>query len=184
MTDIERIRWQIEALYGAVDEPSKALPLELQAYGWASFAKEYIHAASVLEREGPQYLLPTLQLTGQAIESSLKSCLGAANGEPPNAHDLIRLYELASKQGFRLPDRDLAAIVHLHHHYFQDLNTSTRYKSRFPTKQTERLGGVHPRNSDYVSIIRSLSEQAILRIAAPFREMFEGLWQAGSVKDA
>ena len=160
MTDIERIRRKIERLYEGFEEPKVNVPLALQVRQWISFAKEYIGAASILEKEAPQYWLPVLQMTGQAVESSLKACLAAANTDPPNHHDLIQLYTRAAELGFELDDSDLAAIVHLRHFYFHDLSTNTKFKTRYPTKQDERLGGTVPSNSTFVSIVHSLIEQA------------------------
>ena len=84
-------------------------------------------------------------MTGQAVESALKACLTSAQTEPPKHHNLVQLYDLASKHGFTLGDPDLAAIVHLRHFYFRDVATGTRYKTRYPTEQMEQLGGAVPR---------------------------------------
>ena len=163
MTAIEQIRCKIETIYQAIKEPKVNVPLALQVRQWISFAEDYIGAASILEREAPQHWLPLLQMTGQAVESSLKACLAAANIDPPNHHDLIQLYELAAELGFRLDDSNLAAIVHLRHFYFQDLATHTRFKTRYPTKLNERLGGAVPSNSTFVSVVHSLTQQATQR---------------------
>jgi len=87
MTAIEQIRCKIETIYQAIKEPKVNVPLALQVRQWISFAEDYIGAASILEREAPQHWLPLLQMTGQAVESSLKVCLAAANIDPPNHHD-------------------------------------------------------------------------------------------------
>ncbi len=163
MTDIERIRRKIERLYEGFKEPKVNVPLAARVSQWISFAKEYIGAASIVEKETPQYWLPVLQMTGQAVESSLKACLAAANTDPPNHHDLIELYRRAAELGFQLDDSHLAAIVHLRHFYSQDLSTKTKFKTRYPTKQAERLGGAVPSNSTFVSIVHSLVEQAAHR---------------------
>ena len=173
MSDIEEIRRKIEKIYRAFKEPKMDVPLPERALEWTRFAKTYIGAASILAREPHLlYILPVLQLTGQAVESALKACLAAANREPPNEHDLIHLYKLAAERGFQLDDFALAMIVHLNHYYFRDLATNTKFKSRFPTKQDERMGGALPRHSTCVSIVHSLIEQAAHRIPSPYREKF------------
>ena len=121
-------------------------------------------AASIVRKEAPQHWLQVLQMTGQAIESSLKACLAAAGTTPPREHDLVKLYRLVEKLGFQLDDSDKAALVHLNHFYFQDLATTTKHKARYPTNKSENLGGAFPSNATFVSIIDSLIEQAEKRI--------------------
>ena len=165
MTDIEQIQRQLEKTYQAIAvQPVANLPPILQVRQWASFAKGYIAAVSIVEKEAPQHWLPILQLTGQAIESSLKACLVAAGTHPPSLHDLVKLYRLAADLGFQLDDPDMAALVHLQHFYFRDLATNTKYKTRYPTKSSERLGGAVPSNATFASIVHSLIEQAEQKI--------------------
>ena len=163
MSDIQQIQQKIEAIYRSSEESKVKVPQALQVMQWISFAEDYIAAASIIDGQAPQHWLPRLQMTGQAVESALKACLVSADAELPNHHDLVQLYESASKHGLTLSDPDLAAIVHLGHFYFQDVATGTRYKTRYPTDQTERLGGAVPYNSAFVSIVRSLIEQATER---------------------
>jgi len=161
MADIDKIKQKIADSYRTIDkQPQMQVPLVLQVQIWISFAKEYLDAAVIVTKEKPQYMLPILQLTGQAIESSIKACLASANTEPPNIHDLVKLYRLSEKHGFQLDDLGIAAIVHLQHFFFQDLATGTRYKSRYPTKTNERLGGAIPSIETFISVAQSLIEQA------------------------
>ena len=161
MTDIEQIQRQIEKIYQAIKVRLVGnVPPTLQVRQWTWFAKAYIDSASIVGKEAPQHWLPVLQMTGQAVESSLKACLVAANTEPPNKHNLVNLYRLAAELGFQLADSDIAAIVHLQHFYFQDLATGTRYKARYPTNISEPLGGAVPSNATFVSMIHTLIEQA------------------------
>jgi hypothetical protein len=160
MIDAEKIKDAIEKLYTPTNGPNVDIPLALRAMQLAEFAKEYIAAASIVEREAPQYWLPRLQLTGHAIELALKACIASANSDPPVEHDLIELYRQAEKLGFELDEAGFAAIVHLRHFYYQDLATGTKHKARYPTKQDERLGGAVPSNSTFISVVNSLVEQA------------------------
>ena len=121
MTNIDQMYSNIKRLYEGSEESSIGVPLSLQAYRLAHFAAEYIGAASVLEKESPRYWLPTLQLTGHAMECSLKACLAAANSLFPNKHDLVELCKMAGAQGFALDDPSLATIVHLNHLYYRGL---------------------------------------------------------------
>ena len=99
MTDIEEILKKIQRLYERTDRATVDVPLALQAMGLAHFARDYIAAASILEREVPQFWLPILQLTGHAVELSLKACLASANSVPPSGHDLINsAVRLASRR--------------------------------------------------------------------------------------
>lgn len=164
MTDIEQIQRKIEKIYQAIGvQPVVNVPPTVQAMEWASRAKTYIAAASIVDKEAPQHWLPVLQMTGHAMECSLKACLVAANIEPPHEHDLIKLYRLAAKHGFQLGGPDFAALVHLRHFYSRDLATNTPNKARYPASG-ERLGGSVPSNATFVSIINSLIEQAEQKI--------------------
>ena len=153
MADIDKIVLRIETLYKQNAPTQVDVPLALQARASGYFAKDYIAAASILDHDGPQHWLPLLQLTGHAVELSLKSCLASAGSAPPHGHDLVALYRTAQKLGFELDDSDFAALVHLHHFYFQDLSTQTKFKVRYPAKQSEFLGGSVPSNSTFASIV-------------------------------
>jgi HEPN domain-containing protein len=163
MLDTDDIQERIEALYAGSEGPAVEVPLGLQAVEFVYFARDYIDAAGLLEAT-PQYWLPRVQLTGQAVELALKGCLASANVAPPNDHDLAKLYREIEREGFSLEAPMFAAIVHLQHFYFEDLATKTKYKSRYPTRQTERLGGAVPRHAMFVSIVESLAQQVTTRV--------------------
>jgi predicted lipase len=163
MIDTEEILKKIERLYEHTKGATVDIPLCLQARIMAQFARDYIAAASTLEREVPQHWLPILQLTGHAVELSLKACLASANSIPPRGHDLIKLYRQAEKLGFELDAPKFAAIVHLRHFYFKDLATGTMYKARYPAKKNEPVGGAVPSNSTFTSIVNALLDQATQR---------------------
>jgi hypothetical protein len=93
-----------EKLHGSLfDSPrsstQKELAVLLDANVFEAFARDYMRAATVLERESPQTLIARLQLTGHAIELALKARLAAANLAPPITHDVVALYERSSKMG-------------------------------------------------------------------------------------
>jgi len=130
----------------------------------ASRAKEYISAASLLDAEAPQHILPRFQLTGLAVELSLKACLASVGFSPPrghDGHDLCKLYDLVQAQGFELNEElQYAAIVHLQHLYYQDLGTGAKYKVRYPPDRSESMGGALPQASTFVSVVNTLLNQA------------------------
>jgi HEPN domain-containing protein len=160
MIDTQQIQSEIERLYARRKEPRVNVPLGERVRELDHLANRYIEAASLLERSGPKYWLPVMQLTGHAVELSLKACLVSARSIPPKAHDPVELYRLAESKGFGLDAPDFAAIVHLRHHYFQDLATGTKFKARYPTGTNERPGGVVPANSVFVAVVNSLLVQA------------------------
>jgi hypothetical protein len=165
MSHIRRIQQKIQKIYQAIKEPEIDVPIAVQVMEWVSLANDYISAASIIDKHAPPFMLPRLQMTGQAVESALKACLVAAHAGFPKGegHNIVKLYELASEHGFQLGEPDLAFIVHLAHFYFKDLATSTKFKTRFPACKSERLGGAVPENSTFVAIVRSLQKQAIER---------------------
>lgn len=175
MATIEQLHERLKKSHAEPTGQAVAVPLPLQSYLLAGRAEEYIGAASVLDQARPRYLLPMLQLTGHAIECTFKACLAIAELTPPNSHSLVELCSMAVKAGFRLEDRDLAMLVHLHHLYYEDLTTGTRFKARYPTRTVESLGGSIPDHSTFVSIIRSLHVQIADRTEGAMREQFNSL---------
>src|SRR3990172_10434654 len=178
MTEIDQIRYQLEKAYEAYDsyeKPNLSVPTELLAYKWATFAVEYIYAASILAKEEFRFIKPQMLLTGHAIECVLKAYLVASRSDPPDKHDLVQLYNLAKNYGYQLNDKSLAMIVPVNHYYYKDLGTKTKYKARYPTKTSERSGGSVPPNSICISIVNTLIEQISNNIVYPFREMFDSL---------
>ena len=166
MGKIKKAQFKIKKLYESSKEPSFSVPIKKQATAWSYIAEEFLMAASILDKKGPNFIRPRLQLTGHAIECSMKACIASVGAEPPGGsegHDLVHLYEIIDKNGFHLEDRLQAMIVHLNHHYFQDLVTESRYKIRYPAKTTERLGGVLPIHSDMKAISNTLLVQAARR---------------------
>ena len=100
--------------------------------------------------------MPVLQLTGHAVELSLKAFLASRGIEPPHGHDLLALYKQVEGENCKLEKPTIAALVHLCHHYFRDLSTGTTFKMRYPTKTDERVGGAVPENAVYTSLVESI----------------------------
>jgi len=134
---------------------------------------QYLIAASILDKRGLQFINPKLQLTGHAIECSMKACIASVGVKPPNKHDLVQLYKVIEKHSFHLDNRLQAMIVHLNHHYYQDLRTGSKFKLRYPTENSERKGGAIPNHSDMVAISNTLLEQAASRAPDILKEMFQ-----------
>jgi len=159
MSTIREIQQQVKQLYEAAHEPATNVPLSVQALQWLAFAREYATAATLVATH-EHLMLPRLQLTGHALELSLKACLAASGSTLPLEHDLVALYELIESRGFHLSEFEQAAIVHLAHFYHRDLATSTKYKTRCPASANERTGGAMPEHSTYAQLVQSLCEQA------------------------
>ena len=158
--DVKTILNKIQDLYDRSSTAITEVPLGLQAHHFEYLARSYVGAASVVERHAPHHWLPIVQLTGQAVELSLKACLASAGVTPPASHDLVDLYHHAATLGFHLDARMFAVIVHLQHMYFEDLGTGKKFKSRYPAKRNERLGGSLSNNSEFTSIVDALLDQA------------------------
>jgi hypothetical protein len=144
----------------------------MHALNWAYVAVDFLTAASILDKKGPHLIGPKLQLTGHAIECSMKACIALVGAKPPNKHDLVQLYKIIDKHGFHLDDRLQTMIVHLNHHYYQDLGTGSKFKLRYPTETSERSGGAYPNHSDMIVISSTLLGQAASRAPDILDEMF------------
>lgn len=165
MIDIDEIVQHIAERYryGYSEQSQVEIPLVQQAAQLDYRAKDYIEAASILEKHAPQNFLVVLQLCGQAIELSLKACLASANSAPPNGHDLVDLFRRVQQVGFQLDKSKVSRIVLLQHFYYADLATGTRYKSRYPTRKIEHVGGAVPTVSMFSEIAEALLGQAANR---------------------
>ena len=128
--------------------------------------RDYISAATVVSESKPQRLLPRLWLTGHAVETALKACLCARSIDwrgVIGGHDLIGLLTLAIDQAsIHMEDRDVAAVAHLHHVYFEELvaaetGEERRFYARYPRGS---FGVSTPVNEEYVAIVESLLKQA------------------------
>ncbi len=160
MKKILEIQHKLQQIYKAPADTTVEVPLTLQAMEWMYFAENYAKAAKLIAETSPELWLQRLQLTGYSIELALKAYLSASGVKPPKEHSLVKLYCLVSDKGFELSELEQACIVHLEHFYNQDLATQTKFKARYPTTHSERLGGAVPDHSVFEAIVRSLCEQA------------------------
>lgn len=83
MSNIEKAQSNIKKLYKLINEPSFPIPKEMQAVHWAYIAVEFLTAASILDKKEPHFTNPKLQLTGHAIECSMKACIASIAAKPP-----------------------------------------------------------------------------------------------------
>jgi HEPN domain-containing protein len=165
--DIDEIESTISNIYQSTNsDQNQEIPLVLQARRFVIYSRDYLAAAQVINDARPQCILPMLQLVGHAVELSMKACIAISNVKPPHGHDLVDLSRQCVKLGFRLNRNEIAAIVHLKHHFFQDLATGTKFKMRYPTTYNEQVGGVVPRIETFLSITESLKEQVESRNAS------------------
>jgi hypothetical protein len=160
MKKILEIQRKLQQIYKASADTTVRVPLVLQAMEWKYFAEDYAKAAKLVAATSPELWLQRLLLTGYSIELALKACLLASGVQPPKEHSLVKLYCLVSDKGFELSELEQACIVHLEHFYNTDLATQTKYKARYPTTHSERLGGAVPDHSVFEAIVRSLCDKA------------------------
>ena len=172
MSKIEETQRKIKKAYKLSNGSAEEISERMQALYWAYIAVEFLTAAAILDKKGPHFIRPMLQLTGHAIECSMKACIASVAHEPPKNHDLVQLYKVIDKHGFHLDDRAQALIVHLNHNYYQDLGTGTKCKLCYPFETSERTEGAIPPHSDMVAISNSLIEQAASKVPDILAEMF------------
>ena len=127
---------------------------------WRIYAKEYLSASEALIERDPPPFQPWIQVSGHAVECSVKSFLCASGQPVPEKHDLIGLLDLAQHCGLIIDDKDTMMLVHLNHQYSRDLHTSTRYKARYPSDRWELIGGTIPQQDFLLRIINDICGQA------------------------
>ncbi|MDX2503139.1 MAG: HEPN domain-containing protein [Gammaproteobacteria bacterium] len=123
-------------------------------------SKQFLSAAAIVENESSQLYMPYLHLQGQSIELALKGYLLACKLEPKEIHDLAKLASKAEDHGLALKQIEASSIILLNHHYFQDLSTKTKFKSRYPTKTQEATGGPMPDKKVIIDLHESIVKQA------------------------
>lgn len=164
MSDIRRIYQEVAKLYPATREPKIKMSPADQVKWYISYAQDFIAAASIIDSRASQHVRSRWQMTGQAVELALKTCIIVATRKNAprgkKGHDLIKLCEMISEYGFHLEERDVAALCHLGHVYSWDLATGSKYKSRYPADYYEPNVAIDPGSSAFESIVQSLIEQA------------------------
>jgi hypothetical protein len=139
------------------------LPRFDQVRHWLMFAREYLKAAELLCSSEVPFFLPRIQVGGHAIECAIKSYVCASGKDVPRGtqgHNLVTLLDLAIDSGLTVDDRDLAMVVHINHQYFQDLQSKTGYKSRYPSDFWEPYGGTIPDAEFLRSLVSKVCDQA------------------------
>ena len=128
---------------------------------WIIFAKEYLSASEVLRDRDTPLIQPWIQVSGHAVECSLKAFLCASGQSVPKDHDLVGLLDLTQRIGLVIEDKDTAMLVHLNHQYSRDMHTSTRYKARYPSDRWELIGGTIPQQDFLKRIVHEICNQAV-----------------------
>lgn len=170
--DIDQIHQDIRRLYDKCEASGTDVPPPLVAFDFASTAREYIHGATVLAAEaGTPLSRPIVQLTGHAIECALKCYISAA-GTKPHGHDLVALCKKAFELGYSFDERDVAAIAHLSHMYFEDLKTGTRYKARYTAQKDEPSSGTVPPTTWFAQQVDALIRATRDVVPELYRSMF------------
>ncbi|MCG7947082.1 MAG: HEPN domain-containing protein [Candidatus Thiodiazotropha taylori] len=165
---IEVIERKISQIYTSCNnEDLQKNELPRQAVIMVGYSEQYLAAAKVIEAN-LHLILPRLQMTGQAIELILKACIAGCNQTPPHDHDLIKLCKRCVNYDYCLSEADVAWIFHLNHHFYKDVVTKTKYKSRYPTGSIEPVGGVCPEVDKFQDILDKLKKQIINNIGVEY----------------
>jgi hypothetical protein len=165
---IEEIERKISQIYtSSNNEDLQKNELPRQAVILVGYSEMYLAAAKVIEANH-RLILPRLQMTGQAIELLLKACIAGCNHKPPREHDLIILCKSCVNYDYFLSEADIAFIFHLNHHFYKDVVTKTKYKSRYPTGNNEQVGGVCPEVEKFQDIFDKLKMQMINNIGVEY----------------
>ncbi|MEK7323187.1 MAG: HEPN domain-containing protein [Pseudomonadota bacterium] len=153
----EQMRTSLPALY----DQGPAVSTYDMTRLWISFARQYLSASEVLHGRDSPLILPWIQISGHAMECSLKSFLCASGERVPRDHDLVVLLDVAQRVGLVIEDKDTAMLVHLNHLYSRGMHTPTRYKARFPSDRWEFIGGTIPEQDFLKRIVQDICNQAV-----------------------
>jgi hypothetical protein len=153
---------QLKARYTALPPPGGKVPRYLQVQQWIHFSEQYLAAAEYLSTRSVPLFGPWFQLVGHAMECSLKAYLRAVRVDFGKGHDLVRITDLALKNGLKVHEHDVAMIVHVNHMYSSDLRSGTRFKSRYPNDRTEYTGASVPSQERLTAIVNVVTRQAAI----------------------
>ena len=151
---------------------------------WSYFARQYLAASEHLRSRDVPLFQPWIQVSGHAIECSIKSFLCAMGKDVLNKHDLVKLLDSALSIGLSVEERDLVMLVHLNHLYYRDLYTQTHYKARYPTDQWEMFGGTVPDQEFLKRIVHNFCDQAAAANELQNLDRGDGMATEGMSRDA
>lgn len=162
MFKIEKIKSQPEATFRKAkpQEHSGPVPSELSVLEYFCFVKEFLKASEIIQKEEPNLFVQKLHLAAQSMELAMKAGILTCAEEPKPIHDVVKLTEKLEDHGFSFTQTHLSTIVLLNHYFFQDLFTSTKFKSRYSTKEQESPGGPMPEFTVIQDLFYSLVAQA------------------------
>jgi HEPN domain-containing protein len=160
MRTARSIAAQLQQASEYLPEPGPALRRYDQVRHWVVYAKAYLSASVRLRDLDPPLLHPWAQVTGHAVECSVKSFLYASGRDVPYEHNLVTLLDWALEAGLSVEERDIFLLVDINHLYFKDLRSNTLYKARYPAKHSEMFGGTIPDSQFLERIVGSFCDQA------------------------
>jgi len=167
MTQVEKTKAKLESLFNKgnliENKPIKEVPSEYRALDFFIFSKSFLSAAEIIEREAPNLFVQSLHLSAQSIELALKAAILSCDVKPKEIHDLVKLASKLELLGFSFKQIEISSIVLLNHYFYQDLSTATKFKTRYPTKEQEHLGGPVPDFQVIKDLFNSLVMQANLK---------------------
>lgn len=161
MTQIEKTKSKLEKIFDqGHDQNERELPNELRVVSLFLYSKQFLSAAEIIDREAPNLFLQYLHLWGQAIELALKGYILSCNQEPKEIHDLVKLTIKAESLGLVLEQIENSSVVLLNHYFFEDLASKTKFKTRYPTRSDESVGGPIPEKNVLLGLFNSLVLQS------------------------
>jgi len=146
---------------GPIDfSPGKPIPIFEKVQHWSHLAKQYLLASDYLRTRDVLLLQPWFQVTGHAIECSVKAFICAVGSKVPTHHDLIKLLDIAVASGLVADKDDVVRVISINHIYYRDLQIKTRYKARFPSDRWEPIAGSIPEQRVLSRIVNEFCTQA------------------------
>lgn len=146
---------------GPIDfSPGNPVPRFEKVRHWSHFAKQYLLASEYLRTRDVPLLLPWFQVTGHAIECSVKAFICAVEEHVPKSHDLVKLLDTALASGLLACRDDVVHVIEINHIYSRDLQSQTSYKARFPTDRWEPISGSILEQQILARIVNDFCKQA------------------------
>ena len=146
---------------GPIDfSPGKPVPIFEKVRHWSYLAEQYLLASDYLRTRDVPLLQPWFQVTGHAIECSVKAFICAVGKHAPKKHNLIKLLDIAVASGLVADKGDVVHVISINHIYCRDLQSETRYKARFPSDRWEPIAGSIPEQRVLSRIVNEFCTQA------------------------
>lgn len=164
VTKIQILSHRLSGLLEDSSESGEQLSTAWKVRDWNSFSEEYLFAAACLRSQDSLCIRACLQVSGHAIECALKACLASTGRPVPGTHDLVSLCGQVEMAGFHVTEMQALALFQLSLHYFRDVGTGTKFKSRYPMEKSESSETPIPVHSAVSQLVESLLHQSLQKI--------------------